>query len=501
MDELYEKFITRIRQVSALNSVSGLLSWDQETYMPSKGGETRAEQLALLSSVSHEQFVSDEVGEMLESLAGPAVQGELSDEAAVNVREVKRSYDRKKKLPTKLVEELARTSSLSQQVWIKARKESDFQQFRPWLEKMVDLKKQAAELFGYEHDIYDALLDGYEQGMTVAQLDPMFAELQERTVPLVAAIVESGKKPDREALERNYPADRQKELGVKIAKAMGFDFEAGRLDVSAHPFCSGLSPFDVRMTTRYNENEPLSSLYGVMHETGHGLYEQGLDPRHLGTPMGESISLGIHESQSRLWENLVGRCRAFWEFAFPLFRETFPDETAGLEVDTVHFATNEVTPSLIRVEADEVTYNLHIILRYQIERELLNGRVEVKDLPELWNSRMEELLGLTPPDDARGVMQDIHWSMGGIGYFPTYTLGNLYGAQIFEAARRALPELDTQIRRGEFLPLREWLRENVHLHGRRYQASEMVEKVSGEPAGSRAFLKYMEEKFSRLYGL
>ncbi|MBI2193430.1 MAG: carboxypeptidase M32 [Planctomycetes bacterium] len=501
MNPTYEKLLTRLKELHHLGSISGLVSWDQETYMPPKAGADRAEQLALLSSLIHQRLISDEMGELLETLRAPAESGELGAEAAVNVRELRRTYARKKKLPTELVEEISRTRSLAQQAWVKARQASDFPLFKPWLEKTVELQRQVAVLYGYKQDIYDALIEDYEPGMTVAELDPIFAEIRSRTVPLVAAIVRSGRRPDRAILSRRYPIEQQKAFGMEIARAMGFDFEAGRLDTSAHPFCSGLTVRDVRMTTRYRETDPLSSLYGIMHESGHGLYDQGFDPRHAGTPMAEAVSLGIHESQSRLWENLVGRSRAFWTFALPRFKAAFPGIAGDLDLDTITWAVNEVTPSLIRVEADEVTYNLHILLRFELERDLLNGRVQVSDLPGIWSDRMAAYLGLRPPDDARGVLQDIHWSFGLFGYFPTYTLGNLYGDQFFETARRDLPDMDDRVARGDFQPLREWLREKIHSQGMRYKAKELVERVTGKPPASDAFLNYMERKFGELYGV
>ena len=497
----YQTLIKHLEELHVLGSIGGVLGWDQETMMPPKGGALRAEQIAMISSMSHERFTSSEIGDLLGELKESEEAGELNEEQAVNVRETRRSYERDKKLPTDLVGELARTRSIAQQKWVEARKDSNFKMFQPLLEKTVGLKKQVAELYGYEDDIYDALLDTYEPGMTVAQLDPMFAELRGRTVTLVEAITATGKTLDVEVLKRPHPLTKQASFEREIAEAFGFDFKAGRLDLSAHPFCGGNAPHDVRMTTRRDEHDPLSSLYSVMHETGHGLYGQGLEAKHSGTPMGSSISLGIHESQSRTWENLVGRGREFWTYALPRFKAHFAGISEDLNSEEVYFAANEVKPSLIRVEADEVTYNLHIILRFEIERDFMNGRIEVKDLPEIWNTRMQEYLGLTPPNDALGVLQDVHWSMGGIGYFPTYTLGNLYGAQFFEAARQALPELDSQIERGEFFPLREWLRENIHCHGKRFRATDLIERVTGKPPSSEAFLTYMETKFGELYGL
>ncbi|HEX4613430.1 MAG TPA: carboxypeptidase M32, partial [Urbifossiella sp.] len=374
----------------------------------------------------------------------------------------------------------------------------------PYLEKVVALKRQEAQAVGYTGHPYNALLDEYEPGATVAEVREVFAGLTRDLVPLITAVGESGKKPDRAVLERDFPTDRQKVFAEAAAAAFGFDFAAGRLDTTAHPFCSGVGPGDCRITTRYNPRFFSEAFFGVLHETGHGLYEQNLPADHFGTPLGGACSLGIHESQSRLWENQVGRGRAFWGHFFPRLQQTFPTALAGVEFDRFYFAVNEVRPSLIRVEADEATYNLHVALRFELELGLVSGDLAVADLPGAWNERFKALLGLDVPDDARGCLQDIHWSFGGIGYFPTYTLGNLYAAQLMAAARRDLggaDELDADFRRGEFGRLRTWLGERVYRHGQRFRAGELCRRATGESLSARAFISYLNEKFGPLYGV
>lgn len=493
--QTYEALIKRVREIKTLESVAGFLGWDQEVFMPPKGGKARAEALALLSSLTHGKLTDPEMGRILKDLK----DAELDGIQGVNVREVFREYDKATKLPPELVEEMARTRSLAQQVWQEARAKRDFGHFQKMLTKMVGLTKQTAEHYGYQKEPYDALLDIYEPGMTAVQLEPMFAGLRKEIVPLVKAISESG----REAPVMPGPFDlkAQEALGRYLTKAIGFDMDAGRLDASAHPFTSGLNPGDVRFTTRYNDDEPFMALYATLHEAGHGMYEQGLLEEHFTTPMGTAVSLGIHESQSRTWENMVGRSRPFCDFVTPELLRQFPHLGSKFNAETLYRIANRVKPSFIRVEADEVTYNLHILLRFEMERELINGELELGDLPRLWDDKMKDYLGVTPPDVAVGVLQDIHWSMGYIGYFPTYTLGNLYGAQFMTTARKTLPDLDQQVSKGEFAPLLEWQRENIHRHGMCYGATELVEKVSGQPASSEAFLKYLKGKYEPLYGI
>lgn len=493
----YQTFVRQVREIRVIESIRDLLEWDQQTFMPPKGVTHRADQIELLAGLAHQKLTSAELGELLEKLELESDNGDYV--AATNLREVRREYDRAIKLPTELVQEIAKVTSLASDTWQAARSESDFSRFAPHLEQLLDLKRQAADRIGWRTEPYDALLDEYEPGARAAQIQELFDRLKPELVALVSAIKDAPRQPDNSILKRPAPVARQEAFNRAIAATMGFDFQAGRIDVSTHPFCSGFCPLDVRFTTRFDEHALAMSLFGVMHEAGHGLYEQGLDPQHIGTPMGSYVSLGIHESQSRMWENLVGRGRPFWRHYFPKLQAEFP-ALADVALDDWYFAINTVRPSLIRVEADEVTYGLHIMLRFDLERRMIAGTLAVKDVPAAWNDAMRQLLGVTPANDAEGCLQDVHWSMGIFGYFPTYQLGNLYATQFFDAARVALPELDERIAHGELTPLREWLRDNIHKHGQRYRAGELVEVVTGRELSHRPFIEYLQAKFKQLYG-
>ncbi|RME76370.1 MAG: carboxypeptidase M32, partial [Planctomycetota bacterium] len=475
-----------------------LVGWDQETYMPPRAQARRAEQLALLSELRHRRFTDPRMGELLEALPEPEVRETLGEVAAANVRETARSYRRATCLPSSFVAELTRVCAHAHEAWIEARKNADFAQFAPHLERIVALKREEADRVGFEDERYDALLDVYEPGARTREIAPMLASLRERLVPIVQRVADGTEAQDGAEDGRRWPVEQQKQLCRRVAAAMGFDFEAGRLDESAHPFCSGIDVGDVRLTTRYDERDAAGALFGVMHETGHGLYEQGLDPERFGTPAGEACSTGMHESQSRLWENQIGRSRPFWEHFFPILCATFPQASEGLDLESWVRRINRVRRSLIRVEADEVTYNLHILLRFELERDLLEQRLAVADLPAAWNAKMEAYLGLTPPDDAQGVLQDIHWSFGGFGYFPTYTLGNLYAAQIHDALRAAFPDLDDMLRHGRLLEIRDWLRDKIHRRGMVLRAPALLEEVTGAPPSAEPFLRYIERKVEAL---
>jgi carboxypeptidase Taq len=492
----YQKLIQQVKEIHTATSVEGLLDWDQETYMPAKGAETRAAQMALVAGVGHERLIDKKFGRLLEKVEQEA---DPDPAVATNVRETRRIHDRKIKLPTKLVQEIARTIALAKEAWVKARKDANFPHFAPHLEKLLDLKRQVAEKVGYQAEPFDALMDEFEPGARAADVQKVFDAVKAELVPLVQAIGTAPRQPNTSLLKRECPQPKQEAFGRRIAQEMGYDFQAGRLDITAHPFCTGLSPHDVRITTRYDEHYLPMSLFGIMHEAGHALYEQGLDAAHAFTPLGQGVSLGIHESQSRLWENFVGRSRAFWVHYLPSLKAEFP-ALADVGLDDWYFAINTVRPSFIRVEADEVTYGLHIMLRFELERQMIAGKLKVHDIPAAWNDGMRQLLGITPPDDAQGCLQDIHWSMGIFGYFPTYALGNLYAAQFFEAAHKALPELEAQLARGELKPLREWLRENIHRHGQRYRAAELVQVVTGRPLSHTPFITYLNRKYRPLYG-
>ncbi len=497
MKNAYDRFITMTREIRQLGTVAELLAWDQETYMPKKGIALRAEQLSTMASVAHERLSSDEFGTLLRQL-----DEDIDDPVrATNIREMRRFYDRAVRVPAELVARIAKTTTLAKEAWVKAREASDFALFAPHLKELFELKRQMADCIGYQGERYDALLDEFEPGMTTAMVADIFASLRKPLADFVQRLADAPNQPDASIVRRHYPRAAQEAFGRRLAEAIGFDFDAGRLDVSTHPFCSGAGPLDVRMTARYYEDYVNASIFGILHETGHGLYEQGQSIEHCGTPTGAYVSLGIHESQSRLWENMVGRSRAFWEKFYPECQAAFPDALTDTSLDAFHGAINCVGPSCIRVEADEVTYNLHIVLRFEIERALLDRRLDVKDVPDAWNEKMRTLLGITPANTAEGCLQDIHWSLGAIGYFPTYALGNLYAAQMFEAATEAVPDLEGAIRRGDTGVLLSWLRENVHAHGMRYRAAELIERVSGRPLSIEPFMNYIERKFAPIYDL
>ncbi len=501
--DAYAELVRRSRELAILNSCAGVLAWDQQTYMPKKGAELRGEQMSLLASLSHQKFTDPKIGELLAAIEGSELVRDPASDAGANVRELRRSFDRATKLPAALVAELARVTTQAQQAWEQAKKANDFASFQPFLEKVVQLKREEADAVGYQDHRYNALIEEYEPGTTAAELKELFAGLTRELAPLVAAIADSPKKPERALLEREFPVDRQRLFAESAAVAFGFDFGAGRMDTTSHPFCSGMGPGDCRITTRYNPRFFSEAFFGVLHETGHALYEQHLPAEHHGTPLGVACSLGIHESQSRLWENQVGRGLPFWQHFFPRLQQAFPSALADVSLERFFFAANDVRPSLIRVESDEATYNLHIALRFELELALLSGDLTVVDLPGAWNERFEALLGLKVSNDAQGCLQDIHWSFGGIGYFPTYTLGNLYAAQFMVAARQELgtESLEDDFRRGEFTRLKEWLVKNIHRHGQRYRAGELCERATGKPLSPQPFLDYLGEKYGPLYGV
>jgi carboxypeptidase Taq len=490
-----------IKKAAILSSCAGVLEWDERTYMPNKGATHRSDQKALLLGMVHEQFTSKRVGELISEAEASGLAKDESSTDAVNIRELRRQYDKNVKIPKSLVEELARVTTLAESAWIEARKKRNAEEFLPWLEKVIELKRQQAQAVGYKKEPYDALLDDYEPGETAENIRNVFDGLKAQLVEIVGAIAQSNRKPNVAILEREYSIEKQAILGKMAAATIGFDLEGGRIDITTHPFCSGLGPGDTRITTRYNLNHLGQALFGIMHETGHALYDQGLDPKHYGLPMGESVSLGIHESQSRMWENLVGRSKPFWVYFFPITQKIFWESLGDVKLDEFYFAINDVRPSFIRVEADEVTYNLHILLRFEIEHAIFSGELKTNDIPAVWNEKFKSYFGITPPDDAQGCLQDVHWSSGLIGYFPTYTLGNLYAAQFFAKAKKDIGNLDEQFANGQFEQLLGWLRKNIHRHGQRYRAEELVRQVTGEPLKPSYLIKYLKDKYSPLYGI
>jgi len=493
----YEQLLERIREAALLESTSEILTWDQETMMPPRGLEYRSRQLAQLARLSHEMATAPEIGDLLGEAESDA---SLDDGQKANVREIRRKYDKRVKVPAALVAEIAEVSSKAHAVWVKARQDSDFESFRPSLERLFELELQVAECIGVPDggEPWDALADDYEAGLRAREIEPVFTSLRERLTSLLDKLL-GGTPPDTAFRSVAVPIPDQKRLMRMVAGKLGFDFERGRLDVSTHPFTGGSHCNDVRITTRYNETDLLDALGGTVHETGHGLYEQGLPEAHIGTPLGEPVSFGIHESQSRLWENQVGRSRGFWKWLHPELPGYFGDAVAGFDLDTMYAAANAVEPSLIRVDADEATYNLHIMVRFELELAMFRRDLAIADVPDAWNQKMRDYLGIEVPDDRQGCLQDVHWSFGGFGYFPTYSLGNLYAAQFYETALAEIGDLEDQFAAGEFGALRQWLGEKIHRHGSRYRAGELCERVTGRPLDADALLRHLESKLTPIY--
>ncbi len=495
MTRPFEKLLPRMEELRDLQAVINLMTWDQETYLPKKAEPARAAQLSTLQGLYHERLTDPALADLLAS----AADEDDADRRAM-VRALAWERDRAVKLPQALVRELAQTQSQAISAWKQAREQRSFAVFAGPLGRLLRIRREQADAYGHGGERYDALLEGFEPGMRVARLSPVLKALAQGLVPLVKALKAAPAPPD--VLQgKRFPFDGQWRFSLRLLADMGFDLEAGRQDRSVHPFTGGLHACDVRLTNRVDEENPLSSIYGAIHEGGHGLYEQGFHPAHHRTPLAAAPSMGLHESQSRLWENLVGRSAGFWRHYFPLLRAEFPDALGDVSERAFYRTVNRVSPSLIRVEADEVTYNLHIILRFELELLLLRDALPLEDLPRAWDDRMEALLGVRPPHDGVGVLQDIHWAWGELGYFPTYSLGNLYAASLFKAAARELPTLDADLARGALLPLRDWLREKVHAQGYRYSAEELVTRVTGRGLTTTDFIDYLRGKYAEAYGL
>lgn len=499
--ETYELLCSASREAVMLDRIQCLLEWDERTKMPLAGGEYRAEQAAYVAGLAHQKKVAPEIGEWLDALADSPLATDPHGDTGTVIRCLRRDYDKKVRLPQTLVEELTRMSVLGQQLWAEARRDDDFASFQPVLEKIVDLKRQEAAALGYKTTPYDPLLDDYEPGESTTNVARVLEELREAIVPLVGAIAGSRQRPDVSILARSFPIEAQESFGTEVAAAIGFDFSAGRLDVTDHPFCTGLGPGDVRITTRYDEHAFSDALFGILHEAGHGIYDQGLPRADYGLPTGEDVSLGIHESQSRQWENQVGRSFAFWEHFYPAAQRAFASALGDVSLHDFYGAINDVRPSLIRVEADEVTYNLHVLIRFELELALIEDQLQVVDLPTAWNEKYQHYLGIAPPSDSDGVLQDVHWSAGLFGYFPTYALGNLYAAQFFDQAEHDLGGLTEDFRSGDFRPLGEWLRANVHAHGRRYTPAELVQRITGKPLTHVPLITQLRSKYGEIYRL
>jgi carboxypeptidase Taq len=492
-------FEARMHELYDLGGVAGIIGWDQQVMMPPKAAKLRANQSAALASLLHERVVDPAFGEAIDRAA--EADDSLDESQRASLREARRARDRSVRVPADLVRELAMAEAEGFEVWQKARPARDFAMFRPVLERLVSLKQQEADAIGHGGERYDALLDAYEPEMRLARLEPLLHSLRDDLVPLVAAVA-AKPRPDVSFLSREFPAAAQIEFTERVIRDLGFDLQAGRQDASAHPFTSGSGPSDVRLTTRVVKGDPRGSLMGSIHEAGHGMYEQGIVGAAIERSFaGMAPSLGLHESQSRLWENQVGRSRAFWEHYYPAYRDTFPDALADVDVDQWLRAINLVQPSLIRVEADELTYNLHILIRFELEVALMRGDLSVADLPAAWNDAYRETLGVEVTHDGDGVLQDVHWSGGAFGYFPTYTLGNLYSAQLMEAVHRDLGDVDAQIARGEFAPLLGWMREKIHSRGSLKDAEEIAKDATGQQLEPSSLVAYLRAKYGELYQL
>lgn len=493
-----------LKTVVDLYGVVNLMHWDMETYMPKGSGSARAAQIALLTSIAHERFIGDGIkgplGELI-NLDSGVIKNGIDSESKKLVTEIWKDFHRAAALPKEFVKEMSGAASLGQQAWIEARKKNDWNQFAPHLENIITLKQREIQYIGTKTTPYDTLLDAFEPEMTTADVNELFNSMKSDLITMVQKISKSGVDTHEHILFQHYDVNKQWSFTEQVLRDMGFDFNCGRQDKSTHPFTINFHPTDVRITTRVDENNFMYCLSSSIHEGGHALYEQGMDPRWYGTPFCEAISYGIHESQSRLWENLVGLSKPFWEYYFPKLQKIFPENLSLISADEFYLAVNTIKPGLIRTEADEITYNLHIMLRFEIEQLIINEGLEVNELPVLWNKKMEEYFDIIPETDTNGVLQDVHWSQGSFGYFPTYALGNLYNIIMYTKANEDLPNMKNDIREGNFLFLRNWLKDNIHEVGRRQTAKEIIKTISGKNLSAKPFIDYLKNKYSEIYTL
>lgn len=495
--ELYSLYKNITQKAADFGYASAVLGWDQEVYMPPKGFGFRGRQMATLASQAHEMVTNDAYGDLLQELSG---RNDLADDEKDNIRLSKEDYDKNKKLPTDFIEKITEQTSASYSAWLDARTQNNYEVYAPELQKMLDLKKQQADLYGYEANPYDALLDDYEKGATVAMLDTVFENVKPSLLSILERI-RNAKQVDDSFFNLHFPKQEQWEFSMDVLKKIGYDLEAGRQDISEHPFTTSFSPTDVRVTTRVNENDFASLLWSSIHEGGHALYEQGLPEEQYGLPLCAATSLSIHESQSRLWENSVGRGKGFWINFYPKLQTYFPHQLAGIPLDSFYKGMNKVQPSLIRTEADELTYHFHVMIRYEIEKALIAGDLDTRELKTVWNESYKKYLGLTVPDDKQGVLQDVHWSHGMLGYFPTYSLGSFYAAQFFDQAGKDIPGLSRQIPEGDYEKLLTWLRDKIHRHGRKYRSETLCQNITGKGLDITSFIQYAEDKFTRVYDI
>ncbi|MBS1586181.1 MAG: carboxypeptidase M32 [Bacteroidetes bacterium] len=495
--ELYTSYKDVTQKAADLQFAAAVLGWDQEVYMPPKGFEMRGRQLATLASQAHEMLTAESYGKLLTQLRESAGLDETEQH---NVRLSLEDYEKNRKLPISFVEQLTQQTSNSYNAWLQARKDNKYSTYTAELAKMIDLKRKQADYFGYQNHPYDALLDEYEKGATVAMLDPIFKNVKEQLPPFLTQIA-NAQQVDDSFFNGQYPKQQQWDFSIDVLKKMGYDFEAGRQDYSEHPFTTSFSSEDVRITTRVDEHNYASMLWSSIHEGGHALYEQGLPSGEYGLPLGSAASLAVHESQSRLWENCVGRSLGFWKYFYPHLQQYFPQQLGKVPLDTFYKGMNKVEPSLIRTEADEVTYHFHVLIRYEIEKQLIAGTLQAAELDQVWNEHYKQYLGVSSPDAKQGVLQDVHWSHGMFGYFPTYSLGSFYAAQFFEQAVKDMPGLPAEIEQGQFSMLLDWLRGHVHVHGRRYTSEELCKRITGRGLDLGSFMNYIKAKYSIVYGL
>jgi len=500
LDELRE----RLGEISDLGRARALLAWDEHTYMPPAGIEPRSEQLATLARIRHERLISDELGRLIDAASAELDSAPYDSDDVSLVRVARRGWEKARRVPADLRAEMTRVSSLAEHAWEDARANSDFGAFLPHLERNVELRRRYADCFegfeGFEHE-YDALLDDFEPGMTTAEVAAVLGDLRDGVQPLIAAIADSGVTVDDSCLYGEYRLAAQEDLAKELVARLPLQEGAWRLDTTVHPFASAISPADLRITTRFDTNYLGTSVWSVLHEAGHAMYENGVPRALWRSPLASPSSLGFHESQSRLWENWVGRSRPYLDQIMPELRDLFPERLGDVDVETIYRAANKVEPSLIRVEADQVTYNLHIILRFELELEIFANRIELRDLPDAWNARMRDYLGVEVPDDANGVLQDVHWADGMFGYFPTYALGNVIAGQLWERITIEIPDVEEHIGRGELVPLRDWLRENLHRHGNKFMPKELIERVVGGRIDVQPYVGQLRKRASEIYGV
>jgi carboxypeptidase Taq len=494
-------FLDYVKKMSAYNETLALIYWDLRTGAPKQGVDQRTEVIGMLSSEVFKMSTSEEMAAYIAKLSGEEAAASLDAITVKVLEESKKEYDRNKKIPAEEYKEYVILQSKAESVWEEAKDKSDFTLFQPYLEKLVEANKRFIQYWGYEGNKYNTLLDMYEPGVTVDVLDKVFGELRSKIVPLVQSISESDSKPDTSFLYEDFPKEKQRDFSLEILKQMGYDFNAGRLDETVHPFATGLNPGDVRVTTKYDEKDFRTAVFGTIHEGGHALYEQNISKDLIGTPLCTGTSMGIHESQSLFYENFVGRSESFWKKNYELLKQYGNGQFDGVELEDFYRAINESKPSLIRIEADELTYPLHVIVRYEIEKGLFNDEIEVKDLPEIWNSKYEEYLGVKPSNDAEGVLQDVHWAGGSFGYFPSYALGYMYAAQLKQAMLKDLPDYDQLLEKGDLAPIKEWFTKNVHQYGKLKKPLEILEDVTGEGLNASCLSDYLYEKYGKVYRL